>query len=198
MIEALACLEIRKEIRQVAPHALAVSIHHGQIGSDVRREIDLVDHQKIGSGNSRTAFAWDLIASRHINNIDHLVRKFRTECRSQIVAAALDKHQFDIGMALEQIVQSFLIVRGIFTDCRMRTAAGFDAQNAVLRECAPAREKLGIFLGKDVVRHHRQTHPIAQTETERFHQRSLSRPHRPTDTNHRNMTRPRRRHTAVA
>ena len=43
LVEPLSCLEIRKEIGQVAPHSLAVPIHHGQIGSDMRREIDLVD-----------------------------------------------------------------------------------------------------------------------------------------------------------
>ena len=29
LIEALACFEVRKEIGQVTPHALAVPIHHG-------------------------------------------------------------------------------------------------------------------------------------------------------------------------
>ena len=43
LVEPLTCLEIREEIGQVAPHSLAVPIHHGQIGSDMRREIDLVD-----------------------------------------------------------------------------------------------------------------------------------------------------------
>src|SRR6266850_8216405 len=66
LVEPLSCLEIRKEIGQVAPHSLAVPIHHGQIGSDVRREIDLVDHQEIGSGDSRTTFAWNLITGCHI------------------------------------------------------------------------------------------------------------------------------------
>jgi hypothetical protein len=80
----------------------------------------------------------------------------------------------------------------------MRTASGFDAQNAVLRQRSPAREKLGILLGKDVISDHRQTHVITQTAAERFDKRGLSRPHRPTDTNHRNMTRPRRRDTPVA
>ena len=46
LVEPLSCLEIRKEIGQVAPHSLAVPIHHGQIGSDMRREIDLVDDKK--------------------------------------------------------------------------------------------------------------------------------------------------------
>jgi hypothetical protein len=39
---------------------------------------------------------------------------------------------------------------------------------------------------------------ITQTAAERFDKRGLSRPHRPTDTNHRNMTRPRRRYMPVA
>jgi hypothetical protein len=89
-------------------------------------------------------------------------------------------------------------MRGIFTDRRMGAASGFDSQNAVLRERAPAREKLGILLGKDVVGDYRQAHMIAQTEAEGFDQRGLSRPHRPADTNDRNMASPRRRDTAVA
>ena len=72
----------------------------------------------------------------------------------------------------------------------MRTTSGFDAQNTVLRQRSPAREKLGILFGKDVIGDHRQTHVITQTAAERFDKRGLSRPHRPTDTNHRNMDEP--------
>ncbi|MCG3773380.1 MAG: hypothetical protein JW395_0186 [Nitrospira sp.] len=140
----------------------------------MRREVDLVDHQQIGPGDSWPAFARDLIARRHIDDIDHFVGKFRAECRGQIVATALDEHQLDIRMALEQIVQGLLIMRGIFTDRRMGAASGFDAQNAVLRQRSPACQKLGILFGKDVVGHHRHTHPIAQTEAEGFDQGSLS------------------------
>src|SRR5256885_13694840 len=85
LVEPLSYLEIRKEIGQVAPHSLAVPIHHGQIGSDMRREIDLVDHQEIGPGNSGTTFARDLITGCHIDHIDDSVRELSAECRSEIV-----------------------------------------------------------------------------------------------------------------
>jgi hypothetical protein len=80
----------------------------------------------------------------------------------------------------------------------MRAASGFDTQNAVLRERSPARKKFGILLGEDVVGDHRQTYPIAQTEAKRFDQRGLSRPYRSSDTDDRNMTRPRRSNTPIA
>jgi hypothetical protein len=75
----------------------------------------------------------------------------------------------------------------------MRTAPGFDAQNAVLRQRSPAREKLGILLGKDVIGDHRQAHVITQTAAERFDKRRLSRPHRPTDTDDGNVPCPSQR-----
>ena len=137
LIEALLCFEIREDERQVPAHPSAISIHNVEIRADMRRQIDLIDHEQIGTSNSRPALARNLITGCHIDHVNDCVREFRTECRSQIVAAALDEHQLDIGMALEQIVQGLLIVRGIFTDRRMRTASGFDAQNAVLRQRAP-------------------------------------------------------------
>jgi hypothetical protein len=79
----------------------------------------------------------------------------------------------------------------------MGTASGFDAQNAIVRERAPACEKLGILLSKDVVSDHRQTHTVPQTEAKGFDKCSLSRPHRPTNTDHRNMTSPRRRDAPI-
>jgi len=176
LVKPLPCLEIRKEVRPVAPHSLAVPIHHGQIGSDMRSEIDFVDYQEIRSGNSRSTFAWDLIAGCHIDHVNHFVRKFRAECRGQIVAAAFYEHQLGVGMTLEQIVQRFLIVRSVFTDRRMRTTSGLYAEDAILRECAPARKKLGILLGKNVIGDHRQTHTIAQTKTERFCLAAVTRP----------------------
>jgi len=136
-----------KNERQIAPHPATIPIHDVEIRADMRREIDLMITRRsdlvIPAHLTR-----DLITGCHIDDVDHCVHKFRAECRSQIVTAALDEHQLDIGMALEQIIQGRLIMRGIFTDRRVRATSGFDAQNAVLRQRSPACEKLGILLGK--------------------------------------------------
>src|SRR5690348_7228308 len=101
LIEPLARLEIGEYERQITAHTAAIPIHDTEICADMRSEIDLVDHEQIGTSNPRTTLARDLIAGRHINDIDHLIGEFRTECRSQIVATALDEHEFDAGMALQ-------------------------------------------------------------------------------------------------
>ena len=85
-------LQIGEEIRQVAPHPLAVPIHDREIRPDVRSQIDLIDHEQIGASNPWAAFTWNLVACRDVNHVDNLVRQFRAECRGQVVTAAFNKH----------------------------------------------------------------------------------------------------------
>src|SRR5262245_27893983 len=50
--EAGACLEIREDERAIAAHRLRVARHDVEAGADVRRQIDLVDHQQVRAGDA--------------------------------------------------------------------------------------------------------------------------------------------------
>src|SRR5689334_13397526 len=53
-IEPLALLQICHDEGACTAHALGISLHLFQRGADVRREVDLVDHQKVGAGDAWT------------------------------------------------------------------------------------------------------------------------------------------------
>ncbi len=40
-------LQVAEHVRPILPHALGVALHDGERGADVRREINLVDHQEV-------------------------------------------------------------------------------------------------------------------------------------------------------
>src|SRR5438552_4028546 len=76
-VDALPCLKVGEDERPVAAHPTRVAVHDFQRRADQRREIDLVDHQEIGLGDSRAALARDLIAGGHVDHIERQVGKLR-------------------------------------------------------------------------------------------------------------------------
>ena len=55
----------------------------------MRGEIDLVDHQQVGTGDAGAAFARDFLALRHVDHVDRDVGELRAEGGGEIVAAAI-------------------------------------------------------------------------------------------------------------
>src|SRR5690606_6912757 len=108
------------------------------------------DDEEVGSGNRRATLAWDFFALRHRDHIDGDVCQVRRESRRQIVAAALDQDDIEIGELAVEIVDGREVERGVFADRRMRTAARFNTDNAVLRNGLHAREDQRVFLRVDV------------------------------------------------
>src|SRR5438067_13303659 len=58
-IHPLSRLQVCEYERPVAAHELGVAFHHGKRCADVRSKVDLVDHQEVGAGDARSAFARD-------------------------------------------------------------------------------------------------------------------------------------------
>src|SRR5579872_1521309 len=54
-LQTVTLAEIGHDKRPCATHLFGVSFHLFQRGSDIRGEIDLVDDQKIGTGDARSA-----------------------------------------------------------------------------------------------------------------------------------------------
>ena len=93
--------------------------------------------------------------------------KLRAERGREIVAAALDEDQIEIGKARDQPRDRLEIDRSILADRGMRTAAGFHADDALGGERFVAHQELRIFLGVDVVGDDREVVASAQRAAQR-------------------------------
>ena len=78
-----------------AAHALGLALHGFQRRADIGREIDLVDHQKVGAGDARAALRRDLVAGGDVDDVDGQIGKLRRKRRGEIVAAGFDQHQIE-------------------------------------------------------------------------------------------------------
>ncbi len=116
-----------------------------------RRKVDLVDHQKVRARDARPALARDLVACRHVDDVDGQVGEFRAERRREIVAAAFDEHQLKVGETGIHLVDGGEIDRGVLADGRVRATACLHAHDPLRRQCAGAGEELGILARVDVV-----------------------------------------------
>src|SRR5690606_18950594 len=130
-VRADAAADICKDVGPFAAHALRVGFHHTEIGTDERREIDLVDDKEIGPGNARAALARDLLAAGDVDDVDRDVGKFRRERRGEVAAPGLDKDQIEIREPAVHFRDGGKVYRGVLTDRRVGTAAGLDTHDAL-------------------------------------------------------------------
>ena len=108
----------------VAAHAFGVAGHHVQIGTDGRRQISLVDHEQVTLRDARPALARHLIAASNVDHVNRKIGQFPAEIRGQVVAAAFDEQQFGLELFV-QVFERDQVGRDVFTDGRVRAAAGF-------------------------------------------------------------------------
>src|SRR5258708_5178954 len=72
-LDTLTALEIGEDERPRLPHPQGVRLHHREVGSDKRRQVNLDDHEQIGPRDSWSAFARNLLSLRDIDHIDREV-----------------------------------------------------------------------------------------------------------------------------
>ena len=94
-----AVAEVGEDKRPISPHAPGVALHHAEVGADVGREVDLVDHEQVRARDAGPALARDLVALGHVDHVDRGVDQLGAERRGQVVAAALDEQQLEPGKA---------------------------------------------------------------------------------------------------
>ena len=70
-----------------AAHFLAVPFHYIQGGVHLFGDVDLVDDQQVGFGDTRAAFAGDLVAGGDVDHVQGEVAQFRAEGGGKVVAA---------------------------------------------------------------------------------------------------------------
>src|ERR1700739_4802917 len=88
-----ATLQGRKDERPLPAHPERVRFHDTKIRTYQRSQVDLVNDEKVGAGNSRSALARDLFTLGNVDHVDGQVRQFGTESCRQIVPARFYKAQ---------------------------------------------------------------------------------------------------------
>ena len=88
LIHMFAAADVREQERTVATHFFGISFHNFQACPYIGSQVDLIDHQQIGTGDPGTSFSGDLVAFCHINDKDGGVSQFRGEGSGKIVSAA--------------------------------------------------------------------------------------------------------------
>jgi hypothetical protein len=104
LVEAFAAQEVGEDIGAAFAHLLRVAFHDFEAGADMGREIGVGDDEEIGPRNGGPALAGDLFALRDRDHIDGEVREIGGEGRGEIVAAALDQDDVEIGEFAIEIV----------------------------------------------------------------------------------------------
>jgi hypothetical protein len=69
-----AILEVREQKRPFPAHPFCVPFHHRKVGADVRRQVDLVDHQQIRPRDAGPSLARDLVASGDVNDVESQIQ----------------------------------------------------------------------------------------------------------------------------
>ena len=127
------------------------------------------------------ALARNLVARGNVDHVEREVGQLRTEGGGQIVAAAFDENHVEVAEATGESLDRLEIDRCIFPNCRMRTAAGFDTDDALGRKRLVAHQERGVLLRVDVVGHHGDFEAPAQRATQGERQGGLARANRAAD-----------------
>ena len=143
----------------------------------MRRKVNLVDDEQVGAGDAGAALARNLVAARHVNDVDGDVHELGAEGRREVVAAALDEDEFQARQGVLEVRDGLQVHRGVLAYGRVRAAAGLDAAHALGGERPLTDEKLGVLFGVDVVGHHRQVDPRPQLPAQVINQRRLAAAH---------------------
>ena len=103
------------------------------------------------------------------------IRQLRAERGGQVVAAALDDDEVQLGELARQAVDRVQVDRRVLADRGVRAAARLDADDALLGQRPAAHQELRVLLGVDVVGHDGDVVAVAQALAQRVDQRGLAR-----------------------
>src|SRR6266576_4392066 len=180
-IEAYALPQIGHDEWAFATHPSRVGIHFFQRCADMRREVDLVDNEKVRPGDAGAALRGDLVAGGDVDHVDREIGEFGRECSCEIVAAGFDQHQIEIGKFRAHVGDRGEIHRGVLADRGMRTAAGLNSGDAIRRQRPRAHQEFGIPFGVDVVGDRGDVVPLPQGRAEQIYERGFARSDGTTD-----------------
>src|SRR5437773_2284683 len=174
-IDSLTRLEVCEHEGAPAAHPARVALHDGQVGADVRCQVDLVDEEQVRAHDAGPALARDLLALRDVDDVDRGVHELGAERRGQIIAAAFDQEQVELGKFPHEKMRRLKVHGRVFPDRRVGAAARLDADDPRGRQGAAPDQKLRVLLRVDVVGDHGHVEPVAQPQAQRLGQRGLAR-----------------------
>src|SRR5487761_944340 len=115
-VHSRTIFEVREDVRFSSANTRGISLHEFKAGANIGSKVDLVDDQKSGVGDPRSAFSRNFVALGHVDDVNRGVDQFRAERSGQVVAAALDQKQVKIRKAALQHRASFEVDRSIFAN----------------------------------------------------------------------------------
>lgn len=90
-IDSDVVFDLSEHERADASHLFRVPFHHRQVGSDGLSQVCFVDHEEIALSDAWPSLARNLVAPRHVDHLDRVVRQLPTEARGEIVSPGLDQ-----------------------------------------------------------------------------------------------------------
>ena len=177
-VDSGAIFEIGEDVRFASANSRGVSLHNFQAGADVRSQVNLVNDQKSGVGDSGSAFSRNFVALGNVNHVNRSVDQFRTERSGQVVSATLDEEQVKLRKGPLEHGTRFQIYRSIFTDGGMRASTRLDSHDSLGREYLATHKEFGILARIDVIRDHSDAIAGSEMETKRLDQGCLARAYR--------------------
>lgn len=94
----------------------------------------------------------DFLAGGDIDDVIREIRQFVRERRREVVAAAFDEYDVEVGKAFDELLDGGVVGAGVFAGGGVWTSTGFEALNAFRSNGVVAHQALGVFAGIDVVR----------------------------------------------
>ena len=173
-VEAVAAAHVGEDVGALAAHALRVRLHHLEIGADIRREVDLVDDEKVGAGDAGAAFPRHLLAAGDVDNVNGEVGELRREGGGEVVTAQFDEDDIEIGKARSHLGNCLQVDRRVLANGGMRAAAGLDAEDALFGKRLDAIQDQRVLLRVDVVGDDGDGIAVAHRLAEHLRQRGLA------------------------
>lgn len=148
----MAGFAVAEDDGAVAAHFFAVAFHDLEAGADDLGEVDFVDDEEVGLGDTRAAFAGDFVAAGDVDDVDGEVGEFAGVVGGEVVAAGFDEEEFEaVVEANHELFEGVDVDGDVFANGGVGAAAGFDAEDAVGGEGFVADEEFGVLAGEDVV-----------------------------------------------
>ena len=101
--------------------------------------------------DAEPALAWNVVASRRVDDEHPVVDEFEREGRGEIVAARFDQHDLELRKAFDEAFDGLDIEGRVLADGRVRAGAGLDRQHAPGIDQSRTPDALRVLLGDDVV-----------------------------------------------
>ena len=131
---------------EIPPRPPRVAFHHQQVGTDMRCEIDLVDHEQVRVGDAGASLARDLVALGDVDHEHEVVRERPAEGERQVVAPGLDEHDVAVREAPLELCDRVEVHARVVANGGVGTGARLDAHDALGREQPGERGSPGLYL----------------------------------------------------